>query len=244
MYLKEMRPDQVRQAVENGVPLLVPAGCIENHGPHQALGLDTMAAEEICRRLAQRMEIVIAPSFEYGATGYAVSGPEGATIDIDNVAFEAYAKSVLRAFWQIGFRRIAVIVHHQGMDGPLALAFRKAQSELIFELMREKHGVAWWGGVPPAEQESAFGCMRVMPTILPAAAAIAQGDHGGLYETSYLLAMHPALVDMQKLQQDNLPWFCTQPDDRSSDATAELGERMFQAAVNAWEAELRAWMGH
>lgn len=240
MYLKEMRPYQLADAVARNLPLLVPAGCIEYHGPHMALGNDTLIAEELCKRLAERVDVVIAPSFDYGATGYAVSGPDKGTMDIDNSAFEAYVKSVLHAFLDLGFRRIAVIIHHQGMDGPLALAFRKAAVELGFERPREQHGLGWWGELPPEAHAGAFGHIRVGPTILPAASKVAGGDHAGLYETSYLLAARPDLVEMDRLQGE-LPWFCTRPENPSADGTAELGERMFAAMVDAWEAELRGW---
>ncbi|NLG52072.1 MAG: creatininase family protein [Chloroflexi bacterium] len=241
MYLKEMRPYQLADAVARGLPLLVPAGCIEYHGPHMALGNDTYIAEELCKRLDERVDLVIAPSFEYGATGYAVSGPDKGTIDIDNGAFEAYVKSVLRAFLDLGFQRIAVIIHHQGMDGPLALAFRKAAAELSMERPREQHGLGWWGELPPEALPGAFGHIRVAPTILPAAREVAGGDHAGLYETSYLLAARPDLVEMDRLQAGGLPWFCTRPENPSAEGTAELGERMFAAMVGAWEAELRGW---
>ena len=32
MYLKHIRPYQLKEAVEGEYPLLVPAGCIETHG--------------------------------------------------------------------------------------------------------------------------------------------------------------------------------------------------------------------
>ena len=54
MYLKHMRPHQLREAVERCDPLLVPAGCIETHGPHMAIGHDTIIVEEICALVAER----------------------------------------------------------------------------------------------------------------------------------------------------------------------------------------------
>ena len=33
--------------IDEGWPLLVPTGCIEYHGPHLALGLDTLVVEEL-----------------------------------------------------------------------------------------------------------------------------------------------------------------------------------------------------
>lgn len=95
MLLKHMRPHQLRDAVARGLPLLVPAGCIELHGPHMALGHDTLIVEAVCERLAQRLPCVIAPSIEYGPTGYALSGPEGGTIDVDYAGY--YETSFLLA---------------------------------------------------------------------------------------------------------------------------------------------------
>ena len=61
MQLKHMRPYQLRDYVEAGHPLLVPAGCIETHGPHMAIGHDTIIVEEICQRIAERTPCAIAP---------------------------------------------------------------------------------------------------------------------------------------------------------------------------------------
>ena len=241
MYLKGMRPEHLRKAVEQSWPLLLPAGCIEYHGPHLPLGVDTLIAEEVCRRVADRLDAVIAPSLEYGYTGYAVSGPESGTMDVDNDAFCAYSKSVLRALRALGFQRIAAIVHHQGMGAPLALAIHKAASELQFEIAREEQGDGWWGREQPDSEDRSFCRIRVGPTILPKAKDVAQGDHAGLYETAYILASRPDLVDMDRLNASGLPWFCTHPENPAAEATAELGERMLGAMVDAWVVELEGW---
>lgn len=243
MYLREMSPEQLHQAVEQNWPLLIPAGCIEYHGPHMALGTDTLIAEEVCKRLAKRMSVVIAPSFDYGATGYALSGPEMGTLDIDNLAFESYAKSVLRAFCEMGFQRIAICIHHQGIEGPLALACRKAAAELMFEIPREAKGMGWWGREYLSnDRDFRFNRIRVLPTYLPTSQLEPHelgGGHAGRFETSLLLGARPDCVNMEKLKATKLPWFCTEHP--SSEATQQLGERALEAMVTAWEAELRAW---
>jgi len=208
-----------------------------------ALGTDTLIAEEICKRLANRMPVVIAHSFDYGATGYALSGPEMGTLDIDNLAFESYIKSVLRAFCETGFQRIAICIHHQGTEGPLALAFRKAAAELMFELPREAKGRGWWGQeYLPADRDFRFNRIRVLPTHLPSTRLEPHelgGVHAGRFETSLLLGARPDCVDMDKLKATGLPWFCTEYP--SIEATRELCERALEAMVTAWETELRTW---
>src|ERR1051326_8116907 len=209
MYLKQMRPYQLQDAVERGLPLLVPAGCVECHGPHMAIGHDTIIVDEICHRLAEQTACVISPSFDYGPTGYAVSGPELGTIDPDYAAFGALVKSVLRAFCEMGFRTIVVIIMHQGMEAPLALAFRKAAAELAFERAMETRPRGWWGERPLEGEESReiWGRIHVRPLILPAACPPAGGDHAGFYETSLLLATRPELVEQERLGPD-APWYC------------------------------------
>jgi creatinine amidohydrolase len=240
MFLKEIRPCQLHDAVARGVPLLVPAGCIECHGPHMALGHDTIIVEEVCRRLAEQVECVIAPSFEYGPTGYAVSGPEMGTIDPEYPSFGLHAKSVLRAFCEMGFRTIVVIIMHQGMEAPLALAFRKAAAELAFEMALETRPRGWWGDRPltPAEAKEIWGRIHVRPLILPAACPLAGGDHAGFYETSLLLATRPELVDQDRLGPGS-PWYCHIGEAQSSaTASAAHGQAMVEAIVQSWVEEL------
>ena len=241
MLLKHLRPHQLKDAVTRGLPLLVPAGCIEYHGPHMALGHDTLIVEDVCRRIGHQLDCVVAPSIEYGPTGYAVSGPDNGTIDVDFSAFGSYAKSLLRALCEMGFRTIVVIIMHQGMDGPLALALRKGAAELAFERRLEQRPRGWWGAhrPTPAEDQETWGKILVCPMILPAASPPAQGDHAGYYETSFLLAAHPELVEQDRLGPD-APWFCELDKPlNSATATAAFGETMLNAVVNAWLDELK-----
>lgn len=240
MYLKHMRPDQLADAVQRGLPLLVPAGCIECHGPHMAIGHDTLIVEDVCRRIAAQTDCVIAPSIEYGPTGYALSGPAQGTIDVDYESFGRYSKSILRAFCEMGFRTIVIIIMHQGMEGPLALALRKSAAELAFERRLETRPRGWWGERRPTPEEDheTWGRILVRPMILPASMPPANGDHAGYYETSFLLAAHPELVDQNKLSAD-APWYCELDKPLSSaTASAEFGEIMLKAVVDAWVEEI------
>jgi creatinine amidohydrolase len=233
MFLKHMRPDQVRDAINQNVPLLVPAGCVECHGSHAALGLDTIAAEELCAAVSARVPAVVAPSVNYGPTGWAVSGPELGTVDVDGNHFYLYVNDVLRSFLLMGWPRIYVIIHHQGMEGPEALAFRKAAADLAFEMTRAEKGLGWWGYQPPETHGRVWGRVQVMPTILPEAEAVCRGDHAGHFETSLLMHLHPEMVDLSQLARQSF-WYTDQPDNLARTSTAEDGRRYFEAMVNAW----------
>ena len=40
MRFVEMRPEQLQDAVRRNVPVLMPAGVVEYHGPHLPIGTD------------------------------------------------------------------------------------------------------------------------------------------------------------------------------------------------------------
>ena len=233
MLLKHIRPDQVHDAIARNVPLLLPAGCVECHGSHAALGLDTIVAEELCQAIAARVPAVVAPSIEYGPTGWAVSGPELGTVDVDGNHFYLYVKDVLRSLLLMGWPAIIVVVHHQGMDGPEALSFRKAAVELAMETARADNGLGWWGYQPPETYGRVWERVRVMPTVLPEAAATCRGDHAGHFETSLLLHLHPEMVDLSQLERQSF-WYTDQPDNLARTSTAEDGKRYFEAMISAW----------
>jgi creatinine amidohydrolase len=233
MLLREMRPHELEQAIAEGRVLLLPAGCVELHGRHLPLGTDTLFAEALCRRLAARLPAVVAPAVDYGPTGYALSGPEQGTLDVSGSAFGAYVKEVLRNLLAMGWRRIVVIIHHQGMDGPEALAFRQAAAELIFETARVERGAGWWGNHPPEAHGPVWDRIEVGPTILPAAAAAAGGDHAGKWETALMLHLRPDLVRAEGLREAP-EWYAR----GAAEATAELGACMLEAMTDAWAARL------
>ena len=236
MYLKHMRPYQLKEAVALNHPLLVPAGCIETHGPHMAIGHDTIIVEEICDRIAQKVDVVIAPSFDYGPTGYALGSPMDGTIDPDYTAFGNHAKAILKNFRQMGFKKTYVIIMHQGMEAPLALAFKKAAAELAFEgILEQGYPRGWWGDETLKNKAgSVWNEIEVQPMILPAASPPAGGDHAGYNETSFLLATCPDLVEQDKLDED-APWYCYQDEEKNSwTANATHGQIMVEAVVDAW----------
>ena len=154
---------------------------------------------------------VIAPSFDYGPTGYALGGPADGTIDPDYDAFGGLAKSILRNFIEMGFRKTYVIIMHQGMGGPLALAFSKAAAELAVEkVLAEGHPRGWWGDRDALDRVGSWGGhIEVQPMILPESSPPAGGDHAGYNETSFLLAARPELVEQDRLGDDP-PWYCQQ----------------------------------
>lgn len=241
MKLLEAQPHQLKAALDGGWPLLVPSGCVEYHGPHLPLGVDTLLVEALCEQVSRRVDAVLAPSFSYGPTGYAVSGPEGGTVDVSTERFGRHVKDVLASFWDIGFKWIIICQHHQQLDGPEALAIRQAAAEVTFEKTHATRGHAWWGKSPLPLEDNIFERIQVWPSVLPAAAeqGVVMADHAGFYETALMLAVRPGLVDLGRLGMD-APWYTNTAGSQARKATEEAGTRMFNAMVDAWAAKLSA----
>ena len=237
MYLKYMRPAQIRDAVERDVPIILPIGCVECHGYHLPVGCDTLIVEEVARRLEQRIECVVAPTVDYGPTGYDVSGPELGTMDVAPEELLDDARGVLRGLLRLGFRRIVVWVFHQGDRGPLATTFHLVGGRLVEEKMSRERGEGWWGAAAPDPGDQTFGTIQVRSVVHPTSSPPAGGDHAGRNETSYMLAACGDRVDMSLLSDEG-PWYTLSPGGASADGTAEWGEEMFEAMVAAWAEEL------
>lgn len=241
MHLQHLLPHQLKQAIDEAWPILVPTGCIEYHGPHMALGLDTILVEELLKHVAQRVNCIVAPPFWYGPASYAVTGPEQGSVDVSTERFGRHVKDVLSGFWEVGFHWIIVGVHHQGLDGPESLAIRQAAVEVTFEKTHAERGDGWWGKAPLPPSDHVFERIQVWPSVLPAAAeqGVEMADHAGFYETSLLMAARPELVELDRLGMD-APWYCTTSDSKAREASVEVGERMWTAMVEAWVQKLTA----
>ncbi len=94
MRLQHLLPHQLQHAIDEQWPLLVPTGCIEYHGPHLPLGVDTIITEHLLMQVAERVNCVVAPPIWYGPASHAVSGPELGSLDVSTERFGRYVKDI------------------------------------------------------------------------------------------------------------------------------------------------------
>ena len=243
MKLEYLLGGQLRQAVADNLPLVIPAGTIEYHGEHLALGCDTLVVTKALELLEKDLPMVVAPTFAYGTASYGVAGPEMGTIDVDNDRLEAHVKDVLWALLNTGFRRIVVVIHHQyeaGVELPLALAFKKAAAELVFKYQEQKLGRGWWGDSGNSQfydeldsRECPWNWFRVIPLMHPEVQKQTGYDHAGEHESSLLWALCPEAVDMDK-RRDNSTWYT----EAAHNASLEYGRKMVDLILTQLRAEL------
>ena len=61
-------PQVARALAEGATTVILPLGATEQHGPHLPLGTDTLRAEALAARLAERLPALVAPVLPVGCS--------------------------------------------------------------------------------------------------------------------------------------------------------------------------------
>lgn len=231
MRYELMRPPQIRQAIAERWPVVLPLGVLEYHGDHLPVGMDTLAVVKALEILEQERPLVILPAFYYGAASYAVEPPEGkGTVHVDADHLQPLARDLFRSLLRIGFRNIHFFIHHQSenfaVGMPTDLAFKFAARQAIFEFLETQRGEGWWGNNQMADYyaqlaagDDPFNWIKGHPLMTPDIIRQYPFDHAGAGETGLMLALCPETVDLAA--RDPSAWYTRS----AADATREQGEQ-------------------
>ena len=245
MRYEMMLPHQIRRAIEENWPVVLPLGVIEYHGEHMAVGMDTLVVIKVLERLEPEMDLVILPPFYYGAASYAVEPPEGnGSIQVGQEVLAPFAGDLFRSLLRVGFRNIHFFIHHQSenfaVGMPTDLSFKFAARQVIFAWLEEHRGEGWWGDASmrdyygqQAAGDDPFNWIKGHPLLTAEMIAKYPFDHAGIGETSLMLALCPEAVEMGRI--DDTKWYTRS----AHDASAELGQK----GVEMIEEHLRSVLG-
>ena len=154
-----------------GSILAVPLGTTEQHGPHLALGTDTLVARALCAVLARRRaDVAVAPAMPYGSSGEHADFP--GTLSIGRLALETFVVELVRSADH--FAGVVLVSGHGGNAEPLARAEAISTGD-------GRRVLAWW-------PSSAALSGVLDPSVLRSDA------HAGRIETSMMLHLAPDLV--------------------------------------------------
>lgn len=231
---------EVRRAVDEDRVCLIPAGTLEDHGPHLPLDADTRIAAQICRRAAERApaDIVLLPPVIHGYTPHHMDFPGPITIGWET--FTRYCVDIGTSLARHGFRRILFLNGH-GSNIPLV--------DMAARLIGLEH--------PGVLAASAF--YLTSPEGQRVIEEVRESELGGMghaceLETSIYLALDPDAVLMDRAVDENsypegpnawmdwsdgplkiMPWWNaisrTGVHGDATKATAEKGSVLLDAAV-------------
>ena len=240
MILDHSFPRERDYVQKNNIPLVIPAGTVEYHGPHCSYGCDTLVAEGLIHRLMERKEIMLAPTINYSPSSYAVGDSKSGTVHVEETAFENYVYYVFMSLLSAGYRNIYVVIHHQfeqESEMPMTLCYRMAAKRATMKDLEMTLGQGWWGSESYANyyeqlegENNPFNWIKVIPTMNTAVQNATGYDHAGKYESSILMALYPDSVKLDRID-DIKHWFT----ESAREANAELGEIMVQKSLEYLE---------
>lgn len=236
MILDKSFPRETDDVKKNNIPLVIAGGTVEYHGPHCAFGCDTLVVEGLLEKLAERKEIMIAPSISYSPSSYAVGGKESGTVHVAERAFEDYVYYVFKSLLYSGFHNVYVVIHHQfeqECEMPMTLCYRTAAKRATMEYLQETLGEGWWGSESYADYyeqlegaNNPFNWIKVIPTMSTEVQNATGYDHAGKYECSILMSLYPDCVKQERIG-DKKHWFT----ESAKEANRELGDKMVELSL-------------
>jgi creatinine amidohydrolase/Fe(II)-dependent formamide hydrolase-like protein len=196
LRMAEMTWVEVRSALAAGhTRVIVPSGGIEQNGPHMVLGKHDHIVAWTAERIASRLgRTLVAPVVSYVPQGdYAPPTANmrfPGTIGVPVPVFAGVLEGIARSLKTGGFRSICFIADHGG-------SFR-AQQEVAARLGRE------WAaeGVTVISVDDYYEAAGIAQTSLLEAQGETKasiGAHAGIIDTSELMAVHSAGVDLARL---------------------------------------------
>lgn len=193
-FASELTWPDYHAAVKGGqTPILIPIGSMEQHGHHMPLHVDVLLPTEFARRAATEVGGLVAPPFTYGYKSHQKSGGGNhlpGTTSLDGATLVAALRDVIREFARHGVRRICLVNGHfenswfiiEGID----LALRELRWDGITDMKIVV--LSYWDFV--AKETIA----RLYPNGFPGWDL----EHGGVLETSLMLALYPNLVQLER----------------------------------------------
>jgi creatinine amidohydrolase len=182
-YMPEMTNLQVREYLERGGrTVLVPVGSTEDHGDHGPLWTDVYIPLEVCKRAAGELDALVGPPVPFGLA----PDHRGASgvVSLRLETFLALLRDVCVSLAEAGFDRIALVNGHYVNTW----AMQYAAAQFFDELPRGVRVLpfAYWQGLKPEEAEQYLSGSA--------------GIHANVGETSAVLAIDPALCDMERVR--------------------------------------------
>lgn len=184
--LAELAWPEVESALDSGTRTAVVAvGSVEQHGPHLPLIMDTLAGDELARRIAEKLgDALAAPTIRPGCSGHHMEFP--GTITIPAETLMDLIRGYCRSLDEHGFEHIALVPTHGGNFAPV----NTVAPEIAREIDANVHAIADLHELMALQNEGLRegGVEYEEPVI-----------HAGAAETAVVLAVEEGLVRKDEL---------------------------------------------
>ena len=171
---------ELERHIEDGAVAILPVGTTEEHGRHLPVSTDAMIArsfgDELGKALDGRLPVLVMETVSYGFSMSVVRQWPGCP-NIDSRTFADYVFCIIDSLACMGFKKIVVLDCHGNHDCLLRMVMRE---------IADKHGLYIMTLSPMQLTARLYDEIKKDP----------EGDiHGGEWETSWILAIAPELVN-------------------------------------------------
>lgn len=132
-------------ALDRQLPVIVPIGLIESHGPHIATYVDTEGAVHFSRKVCEATGSILLPPISYGYIGEMRDYP--GTVGVTSETLSEMILDVLDCLARQGFMKVVFISGHVANNRGVELGIEKAQTR--YHKLKAAYWVYWsFAGVP------------------------------------------------------------------------------------------------
>jgi creatinine amidohydrolase len=179
-YFCDLTQPEIAAQFKKNPLVILPAGSVEQHGPHLPTGTDTFAANVIAHRVAERMDGLVLPATPLGVTPMHM--PFEGTITLTPDTYMRVVIETCASTARHGAKYLMILNWHEGNIASLAIAA---------EALHRQHGmtVLTVQACYVAEELYGHSCNGL--------------THGGEIEALAVLAHRPELVHLDRIEDSS-----------------------------------------
>jgi creatinine amidohydrolase/Fe(II)-dependent formamide hydrolase-like protein len=233
--MSEMTWIEIRSAMTRGyTTVIVPTGGIEQNGPHMITGKHDYIVRWTANRIASELGHTLVTSVVSFVPEGDYDPPNGhmrypGTLGVPEAVFAQVLEGIARSLKATGFKTICFIGDHGGNQKPQAEVAEKLSREWAGKSVRVIHA----GDYYAEEAQNKF--LRDQGET-PAAI----GEHASIVDTSELLAVYPAGVDIARFAERPFSLESTGVSGDPAHASVERGKALLAIKVDAAVRQIRA----
>jgi creatinine amidohydrolase len=180
-FLEDLAWPEAAARIAAGAVVIMPVGAAaKEHGPHLPLRTDYLVARELGRRVAEALPVLVAPVVSFGYYPAFVRYPGSQHLRAET--FTALLTDVLTGFVRQGARRLAILNTGVSTEAPIRIVVRDFYAA---------------EGVRVAVADLAALGRAIKPRLRQKL-----GGHADELETSFVLAIEPGAVRMDRAEPD------------------------------------------
>jgi creatinine amidohydrolase len=246
--MEEMTWQEVRDAAHSGLPVVLPMGSTEQHGPHLPLNTDCIIPVAIALEAAKLVPLVVAPPVRFGAMSRALSGGgEGfpGTLSLRAATLVETIHELLLGLAKSGFRKLCLLNWHYENA-----AYLWEAADLTVSRRPDVRILVLEEPLPHFSAEE-------IQELFPKGFHGFEFEHASHLETSMMLVLRPDLVRRDRIANDQAArhpsWdVVPAPEEfipksgvlmRPSDATEEAGHRFLAVGAARLAEAIRTEFG-